>query len=171
MEYYSRHYHRTSWHNEKSILYKIHQTHHSTKSVRDYLETNDLLGILNFFVVIGPLLWSAQASPPTCGSVTLFGLCSGISVFGMSYMLVHDGVHHGRFPVWGLNRISWIQEVADAHAYHHTSHQGPPFGLFLGPQELQAHNAGLAPAPMPWYLKSSLILCSSTAIAGLLLGY
>jgi len=171
MEYYARYFHRESWHNEKSFSYKVHQSHHKDKSVQDAFEANDALGVMNFFVVIGPLIWSSQAMPPTCGSVALFGLCCGISVFGTSYMFVHDGLHHRRFPVWGIDRIPWIRRVADAHKYHHMSDQGPPFGLFLGPQEVEAHRTGVPPAPIPWYLKATLVVCSSIAITGLLLGY
>lgn len=170
MEFYSRHYHRYTWHNKASTLFDIHQTHHTKKSVNHYWEKNDVLGILNFFVVIGPLIWSSQQLP-TFGSTALLGLCIGISIFGTCYMIVHDGVCHRRFPVFGLHRIPFIQSIAKAHAQHHTSDQGAPYGLFLGPQELAAHANGHQPSHMPWYLKYSLVLSTSIAVFGLLSGY
>jgi beta-carotene 3-hydroxylase len=170
MEYYARYSHRDSWHNSKSLFCKVHLTHHQGKSNEDAFETNDFLGIFNFFVVIGPLIWSLRA-PPSFGTMALLGLCIGISLFGTCYMIVHDGVHHRRFPVFGFDKIPYIRRVADAHAQHHSSKMGAPFGLFLGPQELEAHAAGAAPTPMPSFLSTSLMLCTAVAATGLVFGF
>lgn len=170
MEFYARYAHGNSWHNESSRLYEIHMTHHGKKSKDDLFESNDYLGIMNFFLVIGPLIWSAIV-PPTYGTMALLGLCIGISIFGVSYAIVHDGIHHRRFPVYGLDQIPCLRRIADAHGKHHTSTLGPPFGMFLGPQELEAAAAGVPPAPIPRYLIASLIVCSATTVLGLVFGF
>ena len=64
-------------------------------------------------------------------------------------MVVHDGVVHSRFPTFGLERVGWIQEVAEAHRAHHKGKMGVPYGLFLGPHELHAAERGVPPDPMP----------------------
>jgi len=172
MEYYSRYTHRYSWHNEKSILYKIHQTHHNGQAKFHNYEMNDVLGILNVIPTLVCLTWSSSVAKPSFGSVALLGMSIGVSIFGTSYMIVHDGVHHGRFRGFeSLKSIPKVREILDAHAVHHSGNMGVPFGLFLGPQELEALKRGVEPHPMPWYLATSLVLCMSTAVGGLTFGF
>ena len=57
----------------------------------------------------------------------------------MMYMFVHDGLVHKRFPVGPLADVPYLKRVAAAHTLHHAEKfNGVPWGLFLGPQELQA---------------------------------
>lgn len=63
----------------------------------------------------------------------------GITLFGMMYMFVHDGLVHKRFPVGPLADVPYLRRVAAAHKLHHAErYNGVPWGLFLGPQELEA---------------------------------
>ena len=69
---------------------------------------------------------------------TRSGAGLGITVFGIAYMFVHDGLVHRRFPVGPVARVPWLRRVAAAHRLHHTEkYGGAPFGMFLGPQELE----------------------------------
>ncbi|XP_008437326.1 beta-carotene 3-hydroxylase 1, chloroplastic isoform X5 [Cucumis melo] len=62
----------------------------------------------------------------------------GITVFGMAYMFVHDGLVHRRFPVGPIAAVPYLRRVAAAHHIHHTDKfDGVPYGLFLGPKELE----------------------------------
>lgn len=55
------------------------------------------------------------------------------------YMFVHDGLVHKRFPVGPLADVPYLKRVAAAHKLHHAERfEGVPWGLFLGPQELEA---------------------------------
>lgn len=55
------------------------------------------------------------------------------------YMFVHDGLVHKRFPVGPLADVPYLKKVAAAHTLHHAERfNGVPWGLFLGPQELEA---------------------------------
>ncbi|XP_077248160.1 beta-carotene hydroxylase 2, chloroplastic-like isoform X2 [Tasmannia lanceolata] len=62
----------------------------------------------------------------------------GITVFGMAYMFVHDGLVHRRFPVGPIANVPYLRRVAAAHQMHHLDKfNGVPYGLFLGPKELE----------------------------------
>lgn len=39
----------------------------------------------------------------------------GITVFGMAYMFVHDGLVHKRFPVGPVANVPYFRRVAAAH--------------------------------------------------------
>jgi beta-carotene 3-hydroxylase len=39
----------------------------------------------------------------------------GITVFGMAYMFVHDGLVHKRFPVGPIANVPYFRKVAAAH--------------------------------------------------------
>ncbi|CAN0841210.1 hypothetical protein LINGRAHAP2_LOCUS3156 [Linum grandiflorum] len=63
----------------------------------------------------------------------------GMTMFGMAYMFVHDGMVHGRFPVEPLYNVPYLRRIAAAHQLHHAdTFNGIPYGLFLGPQEVEA---------------------------------
>ena len=63
----------------------------------------------------------------------------GITLFGIMYMFIHDGLVHKRFPVGPIADVPYLQRVAAAHKLHHAQrYNGVPWGMFLGPQELEA---------------------------------
>lgn len=39
----------------------------------------------------------------------------GITLFGMAYMFVHDGLVHRRFPVGPIENVPYFRRVAAAH--------------------------------------------------------
>ncbi|KAF3539766.1 hypothetical protein F2Q69_00019790 [Brassica cretica] len=64
-----------------------------------------------------------------------FGAGLGITMFGIAYMFVHDGLVHKRFPVGPIANVPYLRKVAAAHQLHHTDKfKGVPYGLFLGPK-------------------------------------
>ena len=67
-----------------------------------------------------------------------FGSGLGITVFGMAYMFVHDGLIHKRFPVGPIASVPYFQRLDAAHKIHHADkYEGAPWGLFLAEQELE----------------------------------
>ena len=49
---------------------------------------------------------------------------------------------HKRFPVGPIANLPALKRIAAAHKLHHSErYNGVPFGLFLGPQELEAIGA------------------------------
>ena len=66
-----------------------------------------------------------------------FGVGLGITLFGMAYMFVHDGLVHKRFPVGPVKDVPGLRRIAVAHRMHHMdAYGGFPYGMFLGPSEL-----------------------------------
>ncbi|KAK3252566.1 Phospholipase A2 crotoxin acid subunit CA [Cymbomonas tetramitiformis] len=67
-----------------------------------------------------------------------FGAGLGITIYGMAYMFVHDGLVHRRFPTGPIEEVPYLKRVAMAHKLHHSGkYGGVPWGLFLGPQEVE----------------------------------
>ena len=125
-----------------------------------------LFGVGNALLFAPPMIASFFARP-SLGSAALFGLTTGVSVFGCGYIAIHDGLHHGRFGgVEWLRRFPSVAEIASAHAVHHTKASSPPYGLFLGPSELRAHARGEKPAGMPRTLGVVLAVACACAVAG-----
>ncbi|KAL6533237.1 hypothetical protein OROMI_027349 [Orobanche minor] len=99
-------------------------------------ELNDIFAITNAVPAITLLAYGffhKGLIPGLC-----FGAGLGITVFGMAYMFVHDGLVHRRFPVGPVANVPYFRRVAAAHQLHHSNKfNGVPYGLFLGPKELE----------------------------------
>ncbi|XVE64794.1 hypothetical protein DITRI_Ditri07aG0130400 [Diplodiscus trichospermus] len=131
MEYWARWAHRALWH---ASLWHMHESHHRPRD--GAFELNDIFAIINAAPAIGLLsygFFNKGLVPGLC-----FGAGLGITVFGMAYMFVHDGLVHRRFPVGPIATVPYLRRVAAAHQLHHADKfHGVPYGLFLGPQELE----------------------------------
>ena len=128
MEPWARLLHGRVWH---ASLWGIHRSHHTRR--RGRFERNDVLSaahapIAAALVMIGCNLHGIAA--PVC-----IGIGVGMSMFGISYLIVHDGFVHGRLPVRFLARVAWLRRVRDAHAVHH-ARGAAPYGFFLGMHEI-----------------------------------
>ncbi|KAL1069371.1 hypothetical protein V6Z11_D12G261500 [Gossypium hirsutum] len=125
MEYWARWAHRALWH---ASLWHMHESHHRARE--GAFELNDAFAVVNALPAIALLSYGFFNG----GFVP--GL--GITVFGMAYMFVHDGLVHRRFPVGPIANVPYLRKVAAAHQIHHADKfDGVPYGLFLGPQELE----------------------------------
>lgn len=128
MELWARALHHHLWHGP---LWFLHESHHRERE--GHLELNDVFAVLHagvgialiLFGCVGPVGWLRELA---------FGAGLGMSLFGMSYFLIHDGVVHGRLPVAALDAVPWIHRLVVAHRAHHRT-GAHPYGLFLGPQE------------------------------------
>ncbi|XP_057527108.1 beta-carotene hydroxylase 2, chloroplastic-like [Amaranthus tricolor] len=131
MEFWARWAHKALWH---ASLWHMHESHHKPRE--GPFELNDVFAIINAFPAIGLLSYGffhKGLLPGLC-----FGAGLGITVFGMAYMFVHDGLVHKRFPVGPIAKVPYFRRVAAAHQLHHTDKfNGVPYGLFLGPKELE----------------------------------
>lgn len=141
MEYWSRLLHGKIWH---SVLWAVHRSHHQRRSGR--FEANDALSVLHAPIAIALILFGCVAEP-SWGREIAFGIGIGMSLFGMAYLIVHDGLVHERLPVSVLLRFSYFRNVRQAHLMHHTKARGrAPYGLFLGPWEKSAITHGTSPS-------------------------
>ncbi|CAI0546509.1 unnamed protein product [Linum tenue] len=131
MEFWARWAHKALWH---ASLWEMHESHHRPRE--GPFELNDVFAIINAVPAIALLsygFFTKGLIPGLC-----FGAGLGITVFGMAYMFVHDGLVHKRFPVGPIANVPYFRKVAAAHQLHHTEKfEGVPYGLFLGPKELE----------------------------------
>ncbi|KAJ9706004.1 hypothetical protein PVL29_001531 [Vitis rotundifolia] len=127
MEFWARWAHKALWH---ASLWHMHESHHRPRE--GPFELNDVFAIINAVPAISLLsygLFNKGLVPGLC-----FGAGLGITVFGMAYMFVHDGLVHRRFPVGPIANVPYLRKVASAHQLHHSDKfNGVPYGLFLGP--------------------------------------
>ncbi|CAN6276679.1 unnamed protein product [Urochloa humidicola] len=131
MEFWARWAHRALWH---ASLWHMHESHHRPRE--GPFELNDVFAIVNAVPAICLLdygFFHRGFLPGLC-----FGAGLGITLFGMAYMFVHDGLVHRRFPVGPIANVPYFRRVAAAHKIHHMDKfEGVPYGLFLGPKELE----------------------------------
>nr|CAC06712.1 beta-carotene hydroxylase [Narcissus pseudonarcissus] len=131
MEFWARWAHRALWH---ASLWHMHESHHKPRD--GPFELNDVFAVINAVPAISLLYYgffNRGLVPGLC-----FGAGLGITLYGMAYMFVHDGLVHRRFPVGPIADVPYFRRVAAAHRIHHTEKfNGVPYGLFLGPKELE----------------------------------
>lgn len=144
MEVWARFLHGRVWH---GVLFAIHESHHRERKGR--FEANDVLSVTHApiaatLVIVGCIMHGITGA-------VLRGTGIGMTLFGVAYVVVHDGLVHGRLPVQGLARFRFLRRVRGAHRVHHRT-GGAPYGLFAGPSELaqsRRHGRGhgdIAPA-------------------------
>uniref|UniRef100_N1R0N3 beta-carotene 3-hydroxylase n=1 Tax=Aegilops tauschii TaxID=37682 RepID=N1R0N3_AEGTA len=131
MEFWAQWAHKALWH---ASLWHMHESHHRPRD--GPFELNDVFAIINAGPAIALLAYGffhRGLIPGLC-----FGAGLGITLFGMAYMFVHDGLVHRRFPVGPIADVPYFRRVAAAHKIHHMDKfEGVPYGLFLGPKELE----------------------------------
>ncbi|KAJ7969885.1 Beta-carotene hydroxylase [Quillaja saponaria] len=131
MEFWSRWAHKALWH---ASLWHMHESHHKPRE--GPFELNDVFAIINAVPAIALLSYGVFHKglvPGLC-----FGTGLGITLCGIAYMFVHDGLVHKRFPVGHIANLPYFRRVAAAHQLHHSQKfNGVPYGFFLGPKEVE----------------------------------
>lgn len=130
MEPWAAFLHGRVWH---GLLWRIHGSHHAPRAGR--FELNDALSIFHAPIAMALILWGC-VGPVGLLREAAFGAGLGMTLFGAAYVIVHDGLVHGRLPVRGLRRVRWLDRIRRAHLAHHLREHVGPYGLFLGPAEL-----------------------------------
>jgi beta-carotene 3-hydroxylase len=125
--------HNHAWHGPLMFL---HRSHHQPSG---RWEWNDLLSSAHAPIAIALILHGSLGAPSVWREIG-FGFGLGMTFFGFSYLVVHDGLVHGRLPVKFLERWAYFRRVKNAHKVHHRD-GGVPFGLFLGPWALKRQAA------------------------------
>lgn len=141
MEPWSRVVHNHIWH---GFLWRVHRSHHR---LQPGWEANDIFGILHAIPAAAMIVWGTLG--PTIFRQVVFGIGLGMTFFGLSYMLVHDGYIHGRLPMGFLDRFAWMRRIKHAHGVHHQTNRAP-YGLFLGPQEIAGQDNVPTQLPKAW---------------------
>ena len=110
MEMYARYAHRILWH-EFQPGWALHKSHHEPRT--GPFEANDIYAVMNAVPAIA-LCAFGFLTPGITGGIC-FGLGLGITLFGISYMFVHDGMIHRRFPVGPIADLPYLKRMAVAH--------------------------------------------------------
>ena len=133
MEPWARLLHGRVWHRR---LWGIHRSHHARRAGR--FEANDALSAAH--APIAAALVMIGCNMHGIAAAVAIGTGAGMTVFGLAYVVVHDGVVHGRLPVAFLLRVPGVRRIRDAHAVHH-ARGAAPYGFFLGHRELGQRRA------------------------------
>jgi beta-carotene 3-hydroxylase len=129
MEPWSAFVHGRVWHGP---LWSVHRSHHRRQ--HGSFEFNDVLAVSHAPPAMAMILYGCVGAPGLLREA-LFGAGLGMTAFGLCYIVVHDGLIHGRLPVSALGRLQYFQRIVEAHEQHHRS-GALPYGLFRGPAEL-----------------------------------
>jgi beta-carotene 3-hydroxylase len=131
MELWAALLHGRVWH---TWLWRVHRSHHEPRVGR--WELNDALALFHAPIAIALILWGCASEPRALREIA-FGVGVGMTAFALGYLVVHDGLVHGRLPVQFLNRFKVMRRISRAHRVHHTvASGGRPYGLFFGAWEL-----------------------------------
>ena len=137
MELWAGFVHGVVWHGS---LWSMHRSHHEPTGPWEW---NDVLSASHAPIAIVLIVYGCEAAPAL--STTLaFGVGIGMTLFGVSYAVVHDGFVHKRLPVAFLGRWSYFRRVRAYHKVHHIK-GGAPYGFFLPP--LRTSLAEISAAP------------------------
>lgn len=88
-----------------------HKSHHEDHD--GAFEKNDLYGLV-FSVVAFLLFLTGGLWWPT-----LWWIAAGMSVYGLIYFVVHDGLVHQRWPFRYVPRRGYLRRLYQAHRLHH----------------------------------------------------
>lgn len=94
MEAYARFAHKSLWHDFEPG-WALHKSHHEPRT--GPFEANDIFAIANGLPAF--VLCAYGFLTPNITGGLCFGAGLGITLFGIMYMFVHDGLVHKRFPV------------------------------------------------------------------------
>ncbi|WP_189499370.1 sterol desaturase family protein [Algimonas arctica] len=91
-----------------------HESHHT--ETKGLFETNDLYAVVfSVFAaglfIVGSLWWTP-----------LWFVALGLTVYGLLYGFVHDGLVHQRWPFFVKTRGFYMKRLVQAHRIHHAVH-------------------------------------------------
>lgn len=109
--------HRFVYH-KVAVIRELHGMHHSHPS--DFFGAPIWVSVasFSFFLSLLALLWDIEIA---------LGTTTGLIVGYVSYLLVHDAVHH-----WRLGERSWMRNHRLRHLRHHRSPLPGNFGVTTG---------------------------------------
>lgn len=116
---------------------RLHRSHHRATRPRGF-ETNDWYPV----VFAGVVMLGLWAGFNVDGLAALVPVGIGITLYGATYALVHDGYIHGRVAWFGDRRVDVLDRLAEAHRVHHLYGRAP-FGMLapIVPSDLRQRAA------------------------------
>lgn len=115
--------------------WRWHQSHHAPRT--GWFERNDLYAVVFAGVAI------ALIATGTAGVWPLQWIGAGMTLYGLLYFLVHDGLVHQRWPFHWVPRKGYLKRLCLAHRFHHAVNEKEgcvSFGFLVvkSPEALQA---------------------------------
>jgi beta-carotene 3-hydroxylase len=125
MEFVARAMHKYLMH---GALWFLHEDHHRPTSSR--FQKNDLFGLI-FAAVSIALFWEWVAT----GDPLYAAVASGMTAYGVAYLLIHDMVIHNRHLRLrrAAYRVGFLRTLIEAHDLHHSEGRGNWGFLFVIP--------------------------------------
>ena len=111
------------------MLWSLHQDHHTPQPGK--FEKNDLFALV--FAFPG-WLFTMFGVMDGCDYKLYIGI--GVTLYGLCYVLIHDGLVHQRFKIFRHTENAWFIALRKAHKAHHKSRErehGESFGMLLVP--------------------------------------
>lgn len=114
--------------------WRWHRSHHRKRT--GHFEKNDGYAVL--FAMLAIILFLLG----TLGYWPCQWIASGVTLYGVLYFVVHDGLVHQRWPFHWVPRKGYLRRLWLAHHYHHavkTQNNAVSFGFLLvkSPTNLQ----------------------------------
>jgi beta-carotene 3-hydroxylase len=111
------------------LLWSLHEDHHRPRPGK--FEKNDLFALV--FAFPG-WLFTMFGVMDGCDYKLYIGI--GVTLYGICYMLIHDGLIHQRIKIFRNTKNTWFIALRKAHKAHHkhlTKEDGECFGMLLVP--------------------------------------
>ncbi len=102
------------------FLWKIHSDHHITHNKK--FERNDF-----FAVIFGFPSWLFMMFGIMDGCDFRLYLGIGITLYGICYLLIHDGLIHKRINVFNNTKNIWLLALRKGHLAHHCHDSSPNY--------------------------------------------
>lgn len=88
-----------------------HRSHHEPHE--GTLEKNDLYAVVFGGLALGLFIYASSEFGP------LYWIAVGMTVYGLLYVFVHDGLVHQRWPFRHVPRNPYLKRLVQAHRLHH----------------------------------------------------
>lgn len=107
-----------AWAIHKYVMHGIgwgwHESHHT--DTHGLFETNDLYAVVFSVIAAGLFIAGSLWSTP------LWFVALGMTIYGLLYGFVHDGLVHQRWPFFVKTRGRYMKRLVQAHRIHHAVH-------------------------------------------------
>jgi beta-carotene 3-hydroxylase len=107
-----------AWAIHKYVMHGIgwgwHESHHT--ETHGLFETNDLYAVVFSFIAAGLFIAGSLWWTP------LWFAALGLTIYGLLYGFVHDGLVHQRWPFFIKVRGRYMKRLVQAHRLHHAVH-------------------------------------------------
>jgi len=119
-----------AWSNHKYVmhgfLWSLHKDHHLTDIAgKPVLQKNDFFFLIYAMPAIILIIWGLSASNPY-----MIAAGAGISLYGITYFLLHDVVYHKRLPIFTNPSNAYVKAIIKAHQAHHKPQNVTDFNNF-----------------------------------------